>query len=153
VHPVRLSDVCSLGHSEKNRDVSPMMRRAVFDKYGLSGARTADYEVDYLITPELGGSDDIQNLWPEPYSAPIWNAYVKDQLEDRLHEMVCAGQIDLTTAQHAIATDWVGAYKQYFRTQQPVITHDNHIARTHYDNGAELAVAMTIGFGQYAVRP
>src|SRR5262249_43948167 len=44
VHPVRLSDVCSLGHSEKNRDVSVTMRQAVFDKYGLSGARAADYE-------------------------------------------------------------------------------------------------------------
>jgi len=39
------------------------------------------YEVDYLITPELGGATDIRNLWP--YGDTVWNAHVKDQLEDR----------------------------------------------------------------------
>jgi len=34
---------------------------------------------------------------------------VKDRLEQRLHQLVCAGQLDLATAQHDIATDWIGA--------------------------------------------
>jgi hypothetical protein len=38
---------------------------------------------------------------------------MKDRLENRLHQMVCAGQLDLTTAQQAIASDWVAAYKRY----------------------------------------
>jgi len=49
------------------------------------------YEVDYLITPELGGADDIKNLWPQPFTAKNWSAYTKDDLEDRLHELVCSG--------------------------------------------------------------
>jgi hypothetical protein len=39
---------------------------------------------------------------------------VKDRLEGKLHELVCTGQLDLKTAQQAIAADWIGAYKMYF---------------------------------------
>ncbi|HZT37758.1 MAG TPA: hypothetical protein VFA28_07660 [Bryobacteraceae bacterium] len=77
------------------------------------------YEVDYLITPALGGADDLGNLWPQSYSATQWNARVKDALEDRLHELVCSGSLDLATAQREIATDWIAAYKKYFHTDQP----------------------------------
>ena len=89
----------------------------------MPNAQPRAYEVDYLITPELGGADDIRNLWPEPYSATVWNAHVKDALEDRLHQMVCTGQIDLATAQHDIATDWISAYKRYFHTERPLPAH------------------------------
>jgi hypothetical protein len=113
VRPVSLSDVCRGGSSDKNRVVPVSVQREVFRKYGIPNARPEDYEVDYLITPELGGADDITNLWPQPFSAANWNAYVKDALEDRLHEMVCDGKLDLSIAQHDIATDWIGAYKKY----------------------------------------
>ena len=75
--------------------------------------------MDYLITPELGGADNIQNLWPEPYSSNGWDAHVKDALEDRLHRMVCEGKIDLVTAQREMAGDWISAYKKYFHTDKP----------------------------------
>jgi hypothetical protein len=57
-------------------------------------------------------AERLKNLWPEPYDIE-WNARVKDRLENRLHAMVCAGEIDLPSAQKVIATDWVAAYKQY----------------------------------------
>ena len=96
------------------------MQQAVFHEYGMDGAPAQEYEVDHLITPALGGTDDIRNLWPEPYSSTAWNAHVKDQLEDRLHELVCDGQLNLATAQHDMATDWISAYKKYFRTDKPL---------------------------------
>jgi hypothetical protein len=56
---------------------------------------------------------------------------VKDALEDRLHDMVCSGQLDLATAQHDIATNWISAYKKYFHTQNPLSTRSastsNHL--------------------------
>ena len=61
----------------------------------------------------MGGAEDIHNLWPEPTSSSAWNAHVKDALEERLHQLVCAGELDLPTAQQAIATDWITAYKKY----------------------------------------
>jgi len=70
------------------------------------------YEVDHLISLELGGSNDITNLWPEAY-AGAWGARSKDALENRMHRLVCAGQLDLAQAQREIATDWVEAYRRY----------------------------------------
>ena len=86
----------------------------------MANAQPRNYELDYLITPELGGSDDVRNLWPEPHGSTVWNSYVKDALEDRLHQMVCDGSIDLVAAQHDIATDWIAAYKKYFHTNKPL---------------------------------
>lgn len=54
------------------------------------------------------------------YSSPTWNAYVKDALEEHLHEMVCSGKLDFPTAQHDIATDWIAAYKKYIHTDRPL---------------------------------
>jgi hypothetical protein len=121
VRPVSLSEICSGGPSDKNRTVPRSVQLEVFRKYGIPNARPEDYEVDYLITPELGGSDDIRNLWPQPFLANGWTAYVKDDLEDRLHDMVCHGDLDLSTAQREIARDWVSAYKRYFQTDKPLL--------------------------------
>lgn len=118
--PVTRNEICSVGYRDMNRSVSPAVQREVFRKYGIPVALKKDYEVDYLITPELGGADDVQNLWPEPYSSTDWGAHVKDALEDRLHQMVCEGTIDLATAQREMAGDWISAYKKYFHTDKPL---------------------------------
>jgi hypothetical protein len=94
----------------------------VFQEYGIPGADPRAYELDYLVTPALGGADDIHNLWPHSYSA-LWNARVKDALEDRMREMVCHGTLDLSEAQREIATDWISAYKKYFHTDRPLEEH------------------------------
>jgi hypothetical protein len=107
----------------KNKAVPVALQRKVFEEYGIAGADPRAYEVDYLITPALGGADDIHNLWPHSYSATVWNAQVKDALEDRLRDMVCAGSMDLTEAQREIAANWIAAYKKYFRTDEPLAEH------------------------------
>jgi hypothetical protein len=104
----------------KNRIVPASLQRRVFEEYGISGAEPRAYEVDYLITPALGGADDIRNLWPQSYSSAVWNARVKDALEDRLHDLVCDGRLDLVTAQRDISSDWIAAYKKYFETDRPL---------------------------------
>ena len=48
-----------------------------------------------------------------------WNAQVKDGLEDKLHKLVCSGQLDLKTAQQAIASNWIEAYKKYVSPNPP----------------------------------
>ncbi len=111
--------VCS-APSPNNRAVPASLERQVFAEYGISGAQARSYEVDYLITPALGGADDIHNLWPQSYAETVWNARVKDALEDRLHNLVCQGQVDLATAQRDISMDWIAAYKKYFQTDQPL---------------------------------
>ena len=117
--PKTRDQVCG-SNEGKNRGVSPALRRKVFELYGMPGADPDAYEVDYLITPALGGADDIGNLWPQPYSSTIWNARVKDALEDRLRDLVCRGDVDLATAQREISTNWIAAYKKYFHAEKPV---------------------------------
>jgi hypothetical protein len=118
--PATRADLCRSMPDPGIHLIPASVRRKVFESYGLPHARPDAYEVDYLITPELGGSGDIRNLWPEPYASTVWNAHVKDELEDRLHEMVCDGSLDLATAQHDIASNWIAAYKKYFHADKPV---------------------------------
>lgn len=106
--------------NQNNRAVAAVLRRRVFEEYGIPNADPRAYEVDYLITPALGGADDIRNLWPQSTSSAMWNARVKDALEDRLRDLVCEGSVDLSSAQREIASDWIAAYKKYFGTDRPL---------------------------------
>ena len=117
---VSLAEVCAMRHEEVELDVPDPVRAAVFQEYGIANARPNDYEIDYLIAPGLGGTQDMHNLWPEPESKDSWNAHVKDSLEEYLHESVCSGRIDLRTAQSDISSDWISAYKKYFHTKRPL---------------------------------
>jgi anti-sigma factor RsiW len=118
--PVTRDDVCLAEPPEDARLIPVSVQRRVFEEYGIANREPRAYEVDHLITPALGGSDDIRNLWPQSYSAPVWNAHVKDALENRLHQLVCDGKLDLSMAQRDISSDWIAAYKKYFHTDKPV---------------------------------
>jgi hypothetical protein len=117
---VAFRDVCVMAHEEVVKDVPAALRQQVFQEYGIANDDAGNYEVDYLITPGLGGVEDIRNLWPEPSASPVWNSRVKDALEERLHQLVCSGRVDLPTAQREIATDWIAAYRKYFSTDKPL---------------------------------
>jgi len=114
------SELCSETIAN-NKAVPVALQRRVFAEYGIRTSEPRAYEVDYLITPALGGADDIRNLWPQSSSATIWNAQVKDALEAHLRTLVCQGDVDLATAQRDIATNWIEAYKKYFHTDRPLI--------------------------------
>lgn len=117
---VTTEDICVPGYTQKVRDVPSAVKQQVYAEYGITHHQPGEYEVDHLISLELGGSNSIKNLWPESYETEPWNAHVKDQIENELHRLVCSGQLDLKTAQQAIATDWIAAYKQYFHTEVPL---------------------------------
>jgi anti-sigma factor RsiW len=105
------------------RPITVAMRAQVLSAYGVQDVPSDQYELDYLITPELGGATDVRNLWPQGYGSPIWNARVKDELEELLPRLVCSHQLDLTTAQRDMAADWIAAYKKYFKTDVPLEAH------------------------------
>ncbi len=109
---VTSADICVAGYSSKIRNVPESVKNQAYSEYGIFSRAPGQYEVDHLISLELGGSNSIKNLWPESYTGP-WNAHIKDKLEDRLHSLVCKGSLDLKTAQTEIATDWISAYQKY----------------------------------------
>ncbi len=117
--PVTREDICVPGYTQKVRNVPEAVKRQVYASYGITSHKAGDFEVDHLISLELGGSNSPKNLWPESFKTQPWNAHVKDALENRLHADICTNQLDLVTAQHEIAVDWIGAYKRIFGTSTP----------------------------------
>lgn len=108
---VTKEQLCVPGYTAKVRNVTEATKNQVFANYHATEPH-GNYEVDHLISLELGGSNDLANLWPESYSG-TWNARVKDKIENKLHQMVCDGQISVVEAQKEIAGDWIAAYKKY----------------------------------------
>jgi hypothetical protein len=117
--PVSTSEVCTATYSDDADVVPASVKERVFQEYGMA-PQSRNYELDYLISPQLGGTDDVGNLWPEPASVSVWSVRDKDALENRLHQLVCQNKIDLSTAQRDLATDWISAYKKYFHTDRPI---------------------------------
>ena len=103
--------ICREGYTETVRppeSVTEPEKEASMAAYGDAGP-LHDYEYDHLVPLELGGAtNDPRNLWPEPGATPN----PKDDLEQRLREMVCAGELSLASAQLEIASDWVALYRR-----------------------------------------
>jgi hypothetical protein len=91
------------------RRPSTAVKDEVYAEYGIAPGQRHRYRIDHLVPLELDGTNSIRNLWPQLIGA----SRAKDRLEDTLHSMVCAGQITLAGAQHAIRTNWVRAYHRY----------------------------------------
>jgi hypothetical protein len=108
---VTADDVCTPGWSHEHRHVTEEMRDKVYAEYGrMRGPGCC--EVDHLIPLELGGSNDIKNLWPQPDDPRPGDAE-KDQLENDLHAHVCKGGISLADAQKCISSNWVECWEKY----------------------------------------
>lgn len=106
---VTKEQICTPGYSSSVRNVPDSVKNAVYAEYGITSHVTGQYEVDHDISLELGGSNDIANLWPEP-AEPRPGFHEKDKVENYLHDQVCNGSMTLQEAQVKIATDWISVY-------------------------------------------
>ena len=104
--------ICRPGYSRSVRDVPAARKRRVYAEYGITRHPRGSYEVDHLVPLELGGSNSLANLWPQP--APDFHQ--KDALENALHRSVCARRMRLARAQRAIAHDW---HAEWLRLGRP----------------------------------
>ena len=77
------------------------------------GVRPGDQLGEGIVPLELGGSNAIANLFPEPGSGRA-NYHLKDGLENELHDLVCAGTLTLRGAQQGIAANWETLYRRVF---------------------------------------
>ncbi len=105
-----VAQICTAGYSSKVRNVTDSVKNQVYAEYGIASHQPGEYEVDHLISLELGGSNDIANLWPEP-ADPRPGFHEKDKIENYLHDQVCSGAITLQQAQSQIAHDWLSVYE------------------------------------------
>jgi hypothetical protein len=105
--------ICSASFRTSSvRNVPVSEKHQVELEYGLAPRPYGStLEIDHIVSLELGGSNDIANLYPERADAHP-GFHVKDVLENKLHTLVCAGQLALRTAQRQIAANWEGLYKE-----------------------------------------
>ena len=103
--------ICKSGYASSVRNVPSSEKDQVYAEYGITHHSAGQYEVDHLISLELGGSNDIANLWPEAAS-PTPGFHQKDRVENYLHDQVCSGAMSLKDAQNEIATKWLTAYNR-----------------------------------------
>jgi len=112
---VTAAQVCVSGYAKSVRNVLRDQYVAVYSAYGLTYPQPpGEYELDHLVSLELGGDNADRNLWPEP-AGPGPGFHQKDALENYLHDAVCAGRIQLADAQHEIAANWLALYREYLQ--------------------------------------
>jgi hypothetical protein len=109
------SVICSSTFRTSNyRNVPISEKHADEQEYGLAPKPYGStLEIDHIVSLELGGSNSVANLFPEEAS-PSPGYHVKDRLENKLHDLVCSGQIGLRSAQRQIAANWQALYKKVF---------------------------------------
>ena len=108
--------ICGAGfHTGTIRNVPQSEKFAVERAYGMAaGYYGRTIEIDHIVPLELGGSNDIANLFPEP-GAGAASYHAKDRLENRLRALVCSGSMTLAAARAGIARDWVHEYRLVFQ--------------------------------------
>ena len=114
---VTLHDLCTTSTSLV-RNVPESTKNQVFANYKMKGNDRSicqeGFEIDHLISLELGGSNDIKNLWPQSYCGEN-GAHKKDKLENELHKQVCSEKLTLDDAQKCISSDWEMCYIKVYK--------------------------------------
>jgi hypothetical protein len=112
VREVTKDDLCESKYRSYDSAVSVSVKSKVFDLYSINTELGIAYNIDHLIPVTLGGTNAVQNLWPQPLAGE-WNYMKKNSLERRLYKLVCSGELELQKAQQEIAGDWIVAYRKY----------------------------------------
>jgi hypothetical protein len=107
------STICKSGYTTTVRapaSDTDKVKALSLQQYGQTRAATTEF--DHLISLQLGGTNAVSNLWPEPNRAGApGTTNPKDAIETRLNKAVCSHKVTLSAAQMAIAHSWVTAEK------------------------------------------
>ncbi|MFC4453469.1 hypothetical protein [Deinococcus sonorensis] len=101
--------ICQPGYNQTVRNVPQPLKEQIYREYGITHRESGEYEIDHIVSLELGGSNSALNLYPESFETQPLNAHVKDTLENKLHALICSSQLDIRVAQQAIASNWTAA--------------------------------------------
>lgn len=107
---VPIDELCLKNYVSQKSSVSVTVQKKVFTKYKVDYPSDGKYQLDHFIPVELGGSNSMDNLWPQPAS-PKPGFQEKNQVEQYLYKQVCSGAISLKSAQQQIR-DWQTVYNK-----------------------------------------
>jgi hypothetical protein len=107
--------ICSSGFRTGTiRNVPQAEKFRVEREYGMPATYYGHtIEIDHIVPLELGGSNAIANLFPEPGSGAA-NYHVKDALENRAKAEVCDGRLSVRAARRGFARNWEALYRRLF---------------------------------------
>src|SRR2546423_14134638 len=94
--------ICTHRGTVSVRRVSTRTRNKVYAEYQVKRSDRSRYVIDHLVPLELGGASALPNLWPERKT----EAKAKAKVEGTIRARLCAGHVDLATAQRAFETGW-----------------------------------------------
>jgi hypothetical protein len=112
------STICVIGWTATVRPPATYTNQLKYSQlhagYNLGGdLNLRDYEEDHIVPLETGGNPtSTLNLFPQPRNIK-YSSYVKDQLENQMHRLVCSGRVSLKTAQSVFLTNWEKGYVKY----------------------------------------
>jgi hypothetical protein len=115
--------ICVAGYAKSvrpSRSYTTAVKLKLLREAGLPASRMRDFELDHIVPLALGGHPrNLTNL-----ALQQWNgehgAHRKDDLENRLHSLVCRGEVTLTAAQVCLAVDWEACAVRYRRKEQGI---------------------------------
>jgi hypothetical protein len=111
------AEICAKSFRTKPfRHTTAAMKHQVCAAYHIKQCPRLDVmEIDHLVPLELGGQDDVRNLWPQMARYPGSPGFhVKDKLENELKRRVCAKSMTLSDAQQCLRSNWVNCYQTTF---------------------------------------
>jgi hypothetical protein len=146
------SAICTPGYASGVRDVSTATKEQVYAEYGVSYPQASGaYEVDHFIPLEIGGSNDLSNLWLEP-ATPTPGFHQKDQFENLEHGQVCNSTIGVAEAQRRMVSDWYLYWEEEvegttpttsvpvsFASTVPQAATTGHVSSTYYTSSYHTA--------------
>ena len=92
------------------RKVTQKIRNSDYDSYGVPKENRKLYTIDHYIPLGILGTNDPENLWPQPRD----EAKQKDAIENKLRKMVCSGQMSLRDAQNQLLNNpWLDVYNKF----------------------------------------
>src|SRR6266498_5651384 len=128
-----LTKICSTKWGQDARAVTAKMKQDVIKAYQfrvsacpltkLKGKLVHRVEIDHLISRDIGGADDTENLWPQCYeptnkdkSKQADGAHKKDRLEVELNKRICKAKATalLKQYQRKIRTNWISLYHEIY---------------------------------------
>jgi hypothetical protein len=108
---IGVTRLCSAEFARSIKPIANWQKDDVLTRYGIR-PESFDGTLDHLIPVSLGGTNDPDNLYPF-HASGEFTVDGKNQLGERLHQLVCDGKLSLKDAQNAVKRDWTKAYKQY----------------------------------------